>query len=200
MRVLLLRHGATAGNEERRYVGKRTDEPLSQLGIDQCKRFGAWRGADKVYCSSLLRARQTAQLCFPRAQVVLVQGLEEFDFGAFEGRTADEMAHDAAYRAWVESNCKDACPGGESLEDFVTRTRRTITRMLFAARGNGEDRVAIVAHGGTIMAALDGFYSKHVGNCEGYVTTACFSGDSVVLKESKLIRYAKEMAPFAYHL
>lgn len=183
MKVLLLRHGATAGNEEHRYVGRRTDEPLSQLGRDQCERFGAWCGVDKVYASPLLRARQTARLCFPCARVVEIPGLEEFDFGVFEGRTADDMEHDVAYRTWVDSHCEGACPEGESLGTFAARTKQALTRLLFAARDSGENKVVIVAHGGTVMAALDGFYNKHVGNCQGFMCMANFYEDNVVLSE-----------------
>lgn len=178
MRVTLLRHAATAGNEQRRYVGRCTDEPLSALGIEQCAQFGERRDVDKVYTSPLLRARQTAELCFPRARVVPVTGLEEFDFGVFEGRSAREMEHDSAYRTWVEGNCEGVCPGGESLDEFVSRTKRAFFGLLDGARSRGEDHVVAVVHGGTIMAVLDGFYDKHVGNCEGYTVDVQWQSSS----------------------
>lgn len=164
-----MRHGATAGNEARRYVGCRTDEPLSELGITQCHRAGQLDFVERVYASPLLRAQQTAAICFPRARVVTIDGLQEFDFGDFEGRTPDEMEDDAAYRAWVEGNCEGRCPGGDSLDGFVSRTWHALNQILHGAVDREEDLVAVVAHGGTIMAALDGFYDKGVGNCEGYV-------------------------------
>lgn len=178
MRVTLLRHAATAGNEQRRYVGRRTDEPLSARGIEQCARFGERLDVDKVYTSPMLRARQTAELCFPQARVVPVAGLEEFDFGDFEGRSAHEMEHDAAYRTWVGSNCEGVCPGGESLDEFVFRTKQAFAGLLDGARSQGEDQVVAVVHGGTIMAVLDGFYDKYVGNCEGYVVDASWQASS----------------------
>lgn len=176
-----MRHGATAGNEMRRYVGRRTDEPLSEMGVEQCRQAGTWHDVERAYTSPMLRARQTAELCFPNARVLSVAGLEEFDFGVFEGRTADEMENDAAYRAWVDGNCEGRCPGGESLAEFVARTKHALTKLLLAARARGEDQVVIVAHGGTIMTALDGFYDKHVGNCEGYVAEVRFEDGSVTL-------------------
>jgi len=173
MKLVLMRHAATPGNEARRYVGSRTDEPLSSKGIEQCRRAGAFVQVDKVYTSPMLRARQTAELCFPRAEIVPVPGLEEFDFGDFEGRCPDDMEHDAAYRAWVDSNCEGQCPGGESRDDFARRTKAALAQLLVQAHAHGEDLVVVVAHGGTIMAALDGFYDKHVDNCEGYVVDVC---------------------------
>ena len=35
MRWILIRHGQTQGNRERRYIGCRTDEPLCPEGIAQ---------------------------------------------------------------------------------------------------------------------------------------------------------------------
>lgn len=177
MRVTLLRHGATPGNELRRYAGSRTDEPLSDAGVRQCERLGADPSVSRVYVSPLLRARQTARLCFPEAELVEVPGLAEFDFGDFEGRSADEMADDASYRAWVESNCEAPCPGGESRDDFARRTKAALAWALRDARSRGHERVVVVAHGGTIMAALDGFYHKHARNCEGYVADVEWRGD-----------------------
>lgn len=174
MKVLMMRHAATVGNERHCYVGRRTDEPLSERGIEQCCRVVALPDVRRVYASPLLRARQTAALCFPHAQVVCVSGLEEFDFGDFEGRTADQMEHDAAYRAWVQTGCEERCPGGESLQEFVERTKAALNDVLLEAHMRGEEQVVLVVHGGTIMAALDGFYSKHVGNCEGYMATVRF--------------------------
>lgn len=182
MRVLLLRHGATEGNEQRRYVGRRTDDPLSPKGRRQCLRAGVCESVAKVYASPMLRARQTAKLCFPHARVVPVDGLQEFDFGEFEGRTADDMTDDAAYRAWVEGYCMGLCPGGESLDDFVWRTKKALTTVFHVACEQSEKLVVIVAHGGTIMAALDGFYDKSVGNCEGFVADVCLMDESFELQ------------------
>lgn len=178
MRLVLMRHGSTAGNEERRYVGSRTDEPLSRKGVEQCRQAGSFEQVDKVYASPMLRARQTAQLCFPRAEVVCVPGLEEFDFGDFEGRCPDDMEHDAAYRAWLDGNCEGQCPGGETRDEFARRTKDALTHVLLSARAHEECLVVVVAHGGTIMAAFDGFYHKHVGNCEGYAATVRFNNDA----------------------
>lgn len=192
MRLVLMRHGATAGNEARRYVGSRTDEPLSDKGVEQCRRAGAFDQVDKVYASPMLRARQTARLCFPCAEVVPVPGLEEFDFGDFEGRCPDDMEDDAAYRAWVNSNCVAPCPGGEARADFAARTCRAMDDLVRAAWSRGERLVVVVAHGGTIMAALDGFYDKHVGNCEGYVATVRIDDGRVAYDDPHRFAHVRE--------
>lgn len=181
MRLVLMRHGATAGNAQRRYVGARTDEPLSEEGRAQCVQAGVFPQVNRVYVSPLLRARQSAGVCFPQARIVEVPGLEEFDFGIFEGRTAQEMERDVSYRAWVEGGCVGRCPGGESREEYAARSNAALASLLCEAADCGETEVVVVAHGGTIMAAMsafaqgqgggDSYYRWHVGTCEGYAAT-----------------------------
>ena len=192
MRLVLMRHGATAGNALRRYVGARTDEPLSEEGRAHCVQAGTRSQVRRVYASPMLRARQTAGICFPQAEVLEVPGLEEFDFGAFEGRSAREMEHDRAYRAWVEGNCEGRCPKGESREEYVSRSNAALVDLLHVAAGREEAEVVVVAHGGTIMAAFSAlaaadeardYFSWHVGTCEGYSAEVCFRGDEVMLED-----------------
>lgn len=179
--LLLLRHGATAGNLAHRYVGRRTDEALSDQGIDQCRRLGACQGLGHVYVSPLARARETARLCFPFARAVVVEDLAEMDFGIFEGRCAAEMEGLAAYRSWVEGSCLGRCPEGESYAEFAARTTAALADILMHEVAREAPFVVVVAHGGTVMAALDGLataanrkespFGWHVGPCEGVLTS-----------------------------
>ena len=191
MELVLVRHGATEGNELHRYVGMRTDEPLSEAGRAQCARALVPGDVTKVYVSPLLRARETAALLFPQARLCEVPGLEEFDFGAFEGKTADELVDDGAYRSWVDGWCVGRCPDGESREDFVRRSNTALEGVLRTAHAQGERRVVVVAHGGTIMAALstfaaneaadDGYFEWQVKPCGGYVAEVDFAGEALRL-------------------
>ena len=151
MKVWLLRHGATACNDERRYQG-RLDVPLSARGLAALRRADFDPGV--VYVSPMLRAKQTAAVLFPEAELVEVPGLREMDFGAFEGRSAQEMADDPAYRAWVEGGCTGQTPGGESRADFDRRVCGAFAALTDAALDAGEDGLVILAHGGTQMAVL----------------------------------------------
>lgn len=205
MRLVLMRHGATGGNAQRRYVGARTDEPLSEEGRAQCRRAGVFPQVKRVYVSPLLRARQSANICFPEAQVVVVPGLEEYDFGIFEGRTAQEMERDEAYRTWVEGGCVGRCPGGESRGEYVERSNAALAGLLCEAADRGETEVVVVAHGGTIMAGMsvfarsqegvDDYYRWHVGTCEGYVATAHLQGAGLVLADCR--RFSEISIPHA---
>lgn len=186
MRVLLLRHSTCQGNLERRYVGCRTDEPLCDQGVRVARdrapvlvaRLASIGMAvpKVVRVSPLLRARQTASLLFPTARLEPIVGLREMDFGDFEGRSADEMTEDGAYRSWVDGGCKGVCPGGESLEGFVERTCAAFADVIADARAAQEGTVGVVAHGGTLMAVLyryasvsRSYFSWSVETCDGYV-------------------------------
>lgn len=180
MQVTLIRHGKTAGNSELRYIG-RTDEPLTGEGIAQVEAAGADPDVQTVYVSPLQRTRQTAQLLFPNARQQVVDDLREMDFGDFEGRSYNEMADDAAYRAWVDSDCLAPCPNGESREQFAQRVCSAFSAVLAQAREDGETGLVFVVHGGTVMAIMERFarprrdyYDYSVKNCRGYICDAAF--------------------------
>ena len=89
IQVELIRHGETVYHTLHQYLG-RLDAPLSERGETLLKEDD--RSLRKVYVSCRKRAIRTAQLLFPRAELIIVPGIEEMDFGVFEGRSADEMA------------------------------------------------------------------------------------------------------------
>jgi alpha-ribazole phosphatase len=178
--LVMLRHGSTESSERRAYAGW-IDVPLSPRGEAEAQTVGAHLEPQLVYVSPLARARQTAQICFPSAQQVVRDDLQEMHFGAFEGRTADEMVDDSAYRAWVDGNCEGPIPGGESRAILVERTARALRGIVRETVARGENRAIIVAHGGTIMAAMEAFartrrdyFSWQVEPCGGYRATARF--------------------------
>ena len=168
-RVLMIRHGATAGNLERRYIG-RTDEPLCPLGVEQIEHLRqAGLKAELLFVSPMLRTRQTAQLLFPGMPCTAVEGFRETDFGIFEGKTAAELSGTPAYQAWVDALCKTPIPGGEAVETFKARCCEAF-RQTMAEVPEGVS-AAFVVHGGVIMAILEAygrpkrdFYDYHIGN------------------------------------
>ena len=185
MELIVMRHGATPGNERRQYVGI-LDHPLSPKGREQARAAGVIPQVERVYVTPLRRTHETAAICFPCAQQIQVDGLQEMDFGVFAGRTADEMVNDAAYRAWVDGMCLGPCPGGESRAEVTERICRALSELLHRSADAGESRVIVVAHGGTIMSAFGEFsidcpdriyYEWLPDNCGGYRTDVTFSPD-----------------------
>lgn len=174
MELILLRHGRTSANLDNRYNG-RTDDPLCEEGLREAYAARAYPDLSPVYVSPLKRARQTADICFPNAEQIVVEDLREMDFGDFEGKTAREMENDPAYRAWVNGGCTDACPNGESIPSFAKRAAAAFDWVVRDAAARGLDRVGVTAHGGVIMAVMYGYshtdvsyFDWYVENCGGY--------------------------------
>ena len=131
MRILLLRHGETAGNLEKRYVG-RTNEGLTEAAIQALRQtsekrkqllYGLLGPVAAVYASPMRRCLETAALVFPEKDfsgvpVRLVPGLSECDFGRFEYKNYRELSGDADYQRFIDSGGTDGFPGGEAVAQF----------------------------------------------------------------------------------
>ncbi len=187
MRVLFVRHGATAGNLARRYIG-RTDEPLCPLGVEQIRQLqNAPLAADYLFVSPLLRTRQTAEMLFPQLTPCVVEGLRETDFGIFENKTAEELRGSAAYQQWLDTMCQGAIPGGEQVADFK---RRCVQAFQDCVAGlPPECCAAFVVHGGVIMAIMEAcaqphrdFYDYHVAN--GTYVSCRYEREILTLEDS----------------
>jgi alpha-ribazole phosphatase len=175
--ILLIRHGMTAGNLEKRYIG-RTDEPLCASGEAQANALApSLPRCDIVFTSPLFRCRQTAGILFPEQEIHIIQDLRECDFGLFEGKTASELVSFPAYTEWLSTKCTAPIPGGEDVSAFKARSARAFARAAFDLP---ESYIAaFVLHGGCIMAILEffawprrAFYDSHIGNCQ-FVICAC---------------------------
>ena len=171
--IVLIRHGKTEGNKEKRYIG-RTDQPLSEEGIAGIKEnLGRYPSVEKVYASPMKRTRQTAELIYPGQASELVDGLREMDMGVFEGKNHAELKNRPSYILWVATRGKISIPGGESMKDFGKRTMDAFTQVLGDMQAEGIKRSAVVAHGGTIMSIVsqladDDYYKYMVNNGAGF--------------------------------
>jgi broad specificity phosphatase PhoE len=150
--IWLVRHGQTEMNREGRFNG-RIDSPLTPLGEAQARRLGVRLralanevGGDwALHPSPAGRARRTAEL-IAEASAIPVRGLDdrlsEWDFGAWEGLTRDEIVtlrpEFANVRAFFLRS-----PDGESYERLSSRVRSWMDE----AGASNEHRVA-VSHAG----------------------------------------------------
>ena len=196
MRTLLIRHARTAGNTERRYIG-RTDAPLSEEGRAELECAGNDLSVRRVFVSPLIRARETAAVLFPRAEQIVLPGLRETDFGSFEGKNASELAEDPDYRAWVDGWCLGPCPGGESRDDVTVRAVEAFREAFRLARQeepHDQFPLVFVTHGGVIMALLaalaippQDFYAYNAPNLGGWEAECVIEEGCPVLKEPSRI-------------
>lgn len=181
LEVLLLRHGQTQGNLEKRYIGK-TDEPLLLDDTESMRKINALQkrleqeviaGSQKLFVSPMLRCRQTAELLFPGQEQVVIDKLREMDFGRFEAKNYMELSADPAYQAWIDSDGRLPFPEGEDRECFIKRTMEGFRQMTEQAWRENCGQIAAVVHGGSIMAILsclmqDDYFAYQVPNLAGY--------------------------------
>lgn len=157
MRLELIRHGETALQKEHRYQGI-TDAPLSPQGRKKLHRGDAL--PERVVVTLLRRTHETAEILFPGVPQLVIPGLQEMNFGSFEGKNYLEMEHDPAYRAWVDGMCLGRCPGGESKGEYVRRVAEAFAALMDRALAERWEDCVIVAHGGTQMALLEQFATE----------------------------------------
>jgi broad specificity phosphatase PhoE len=150
-KLLLLRHGRTAWNAERRFQGQ-ADPPLDEVGRMQAYEVAgliAAIGPDLLVSSDAARAMQTAERVSAATGLDLVPEprLRERGLGHWEGLTRDEVAvkYPDEYADWVQG--RDVSRrGGESREQVAERA-------LAALRDLPEvTTLVLVTHSATAMA------------------------------------------------
>ena len=157
MEILLIRHGETAWNRERRMQGH-IDIPLNEEGQRQARALGAALAAerpDAIWSSDLQRARHTAQAIADAHDmpVVLHEALRERCYGAFEGMTYQEIGerYPQGMKQWKARELHARFPAGEreaeTLHEFHQRCVATVTDI---ARRHDGRKLVIVAHGGVL--------------------------------------------------
>ena len=163
--VLLVRHGQSKGNAERRFGGH-TATPLSARGRNQAEATARTLKSESltaIYSSDLARAMDTAK---PLANMTRlpVQGTSAFrerDVGVMEGLTFEDAAqqHPEQYAALLRRDFEYVLTGGESYRQLLDRARQKLDEIIEENRGG---KIAVFSHTGTIcilalhlMGALD---------------------------------------------
>ncbi len=131
--IYLARHGETPWTISGQHTGL-TDIPLNAQGEAQAVRLGErLRGLSftAVLTSPLQRARRTCELAGFGPAAAVVPDLIEWNYGAYEGRTSDDIQVER--RDW--DLFRDGGPGGESPEDVGARADRVV-RLVRATEGD----------------------------------------------------------------
>ena len=163
--VLLIRHGQSRGNAERRFGGH-TDTPLSARGRRQAEATAKALAAEKftaIYSSDLKRAVETAKPLaqLTRAHLETSDAFRERSVGVMEGLTFEEAAaqYPEQYAALLHREFEHVLLGGESYRQTLDRASRKLDEAIEKNRGG---RIAVFTHTGAIcililhlMGALD---------------------------------------------
>jgi broad specificity phosphatase PhoE len=140
-RLWLIRHGETEWSLSGQHTS-RTDIPLTDQGRRRAEALRDYLGGRKfaaVFTSPMQRARETCAIAGYGDQAVVEDGLREWDYGVYEGRTTAEIrAEIPGWNVW-----KVTIVGGESLEHVGERANGVIYRAVKAGAGGD---VALFAH------------------------------------------------------
>ena len=158
-KIHLIRHGLAEGSAEGQYIGH-TDVPLTTQGMKQLRQMKQdfeYPAAQAVLSSPLDRCLQTAKILYPDLQPLIFDNLIEYDFGEFEGMTADELKGEPEFAEWLMGGADAEAPFGESNAAFQKRVTRAFYDIVNGIIKAGTDSVAIITHGGVIMTIMQAF-------------------------------------------
>jgi len=177
--VLLIRHGQSKGNAERRFGGH-TATPLSARGHRQAELTARTLKSESltaIYSSDLARAIETARPLskLTGLQIHSTNAFRERSVGVMEGLTFEAAAqqHPEQYAALLRRDFEHVLTGGESYRQLLDRAREKLDEIIEQNHGG---KIAVFSHTGTIcilalhlMGALDSPELKPVwissGNC-----------------------------------
>ena len=169
--LLLVRHGETDWNRDRRLQGH-ADPELNGEGLrqaDELARSLAVEPPAAVYASDLRRARRTAEVVAERLGLPVATDarLREIDVGEWSGLHVHEVAErfPAGYTRWRELT-GHGWERGETYDELGARVLAALSEI--AARHPGET-VLVVTHGGPIRAVAAA--AAGVGYAEARRTT-----------------------------
>ena len=150
-RLILLRHGRTAWNAQRRFQGQ-ADPPLDEIGRAQAYEVAgliAAMGPDLLVTSDAVRAQQTAAIIGDVLGLTPVPdaGFRERHLGHWEGLTRDEVAarYPDEYADWIAG--RDVSRrGGETRDEVAARAVAAFGSLPVVPT------TVLVTHSATVMA------------------------------------------------
>jgi broad specificity phosphatase PhoE len=164
-RMLLVRHGETDWNRDKRFQGQ-IDVPLNATGDRQAADAADYLKEvpiTRAISSPLLRPKQTAEAILrhhPQVTLELMEGLKEISHGLWEGKLESEIEVDyaAELQSWKVAPETVQMPDGETLQDVWTRSAAAwdaIARSMPVAQpGDPLPTVMVVAHDAVNKAIL----------------------------------------------
>jgi probable phosphoglycerate mutase len=191
-RLVLVRHGQSFGNVDRRLDTRPPGSELTPLGRDQARAF-AREGLSRpglVLHSVATRAAQTAAEISAEVDVRAraVTGIHEVQVGELENRSDDDAVAEfnAIYKRWHEGERDVPLPGGETANEVLDRYLPVLTdlRMRYLDDHEWTSDIVVVSHGAAIRltaAVLAGVESSfvldhHLNNTEAVVLAPITDG------------------------
>ncbi|WP_082695751.1 histidine phosphatase family protein [Mycobacterium sp. IS-1742] len=191
-RLVLVRHGQSHANVERRLDTRPPGESLTDLGREQARTFagGLVRPPGLLAHSLARRAAETAAEIAAAATVDPLEfdGLHEVQVGELENRSDDEAIteFESIYERWQRGHLHVPMPGGETGDEVLDRYVPVLTqlRLRYLDDDAWHDDIVVVSHGAAIrlvsavLAGVDGTFAldHHLANTESVVLTPVTDG------------------------
>ena len=191
-RLVLVRHGQSRANVDKRLDTRPPGAELTPLGRDQARAFarGLASAPGLLLHSVATRAAQTAaeisaELGVPAKEVV---GIHEVQVGDLEDRTDEKAVEefDAIYRRWLEGERDVSMPGGESANQVLDRYLPVLDelRTRYLDDENWTSDIVVVSHGaairlaGAVLAGIDSRFAleHHLANTAVVILTPVAGG------------------------
>lgn len=159
MQILLMRHGQTDLNVQKRLQGS-SDIPLNACGRQQARDTHAWMVQQgihptKIISSPLERAVETGCIAAGWTDSNAVErdnDLIEMAFGIYEQQNTDEIDPTFLTRCFDHPESFEPPEGGESYDEVLCRVERFIERLrkrLVAGEFAPDEQILLVSHGAT---------------------------------------------------
>ena len=169
LRLLLVRHGLSSFNKERRIQGRDDLSNLSEEGHEQARALGRSLqdvSIQAVYSSPLQRAAATTASLLETqggqtTDPVFDDGLLEVDLEPWSGQTIDELMQGSteAYKIWkqrpmeLELQRRDGS-SYKPLPELMEQARGFISTLLERHPATGNDTVLVVAHNAILRCLM----------------------------------------------
>lgn len=138
--IRFYRHGETEWNKCGRLQGW-LNSPLTKAGRQAAHQV-KW-APDVVFCSDLLRARETAKLMFPDSELRESTALREIYLGDWQGRYIKDLQQDAQYSCYMQSPGEFEATTQESFDEVTAR----MLRFYHEIQALPQRKIAVVSHG-----------------------------------------------------
>ena len=158
MKLILVRHGETYWNKERRVQGGASDIELNDTGLEQAKKLAAFLENEPVTAilsSPMQRTIATAKIIASQHQlpVEIDQGLRELKVGELEGMPIPNLTTTFSQflMQWWQDRGAMKLPNGESLIELQQRAWEVIKDLL---EKHKDGTAVVVSHYFVILAII----------------------------------------------
>jgi len=175
MKITLVRHAEVIEEYQGKYNGH-IDIPLSSNGKKQAKELADELQEikfDKIYCSDLLRARETLSAFDYKVEPTYSKNLREKSWGRHEGKSFNEIQDEGIkyndFQQWISSL------DGEDIHLYKSKIKEYFYKTIFKLHCNN---VLIITHSGVIKTLIS--IIKNISLEESFAITLPYASDIVL--------------------